>query len=77
MNSLPEDIIIMISEKLESLVDIVNLSATCKKLNRICKEIKCENTEIYNIKSKYRIDEALNFNNSSKLFLKMFHMKLL
>ena len=44
---------------------------TCKRVHRVYKDASFENIVPYNIRSKDLIDEALNFNRSVKLALKL------
>ena len=39
-STLPDELLYLISEKLENVVDLVSLSSTNKRFNRICKDSK-------------------------------------
>jgi len=66
--NLPDELIYMICEKLESVVDLVAFSMCSKRLNLICKDVNYTN-DIYDIKCEENIDLALAFNKSIKLHL--------
>jgi len=61
-STLPDELLYLISEKLENVVDLVNLSSTNKRFNRICKDSKFNDKhhEVYDITDKNKY-ESLSF----------------
>ncbi len=62
--TLPDELLYLISEKLENVVDLVSLSSTNKRFNRICKDSKFneDHHEVYDI-TQYKCDTMYQYMN--------------
>jgi hypothetical protein len=68
---LPDELVYMICEKLESVVDLVKLSFCSKRLNLLCKNSKYKNNvyDIENEENMHKIPLALEFNKNIQIKL--------
>ena len=57
ISNLPDEILFMICENLNSVVDIVNLSVCSKRINLLCKDINF--SDFYTIETKYENSDVI------------------
>ena len=57
--NLPDELLFMICEKINSVVDLVAFSCCSKRLNFICKDSKIDNYDVYDIKRNKKTLELM------------------
>ena len=70
--NLPDELLIMICEKINSVVDLVSFSLCSKRMNFISKSSELNQYDVYDIKLKENINKAFEFNKNIKLKFKLY-----
>ncbi len=68
LSKLPDELLLMICEKLFKVRDLVAFSCCSKRLNLICRDVNYVN-DVYHIDKNEQVEKALSFNKNIRLNL--------
>jgi len=68
LSKLPDELLLVICEKIERVRDLVSLSCCSKRLNFVCRDVNYVN-DVYHIDKNEQVEKALSFNKNIKLKL--------